>query len=45
LSREERMRQLLTPGWILIWIIGLLLIAVLVVILVSVATGSGSGSS
>jgi hypothetical protein len=37
------MKERLTPGWVLVWIVGLVLLAILVVVLVSYGTGSGSG--
>jgi hypothetical protein len=40
---RERMK--LTPGWTLVAIVGLLVIALLVVILATYGTGSGSGGS
>lgn len=43
--RGGRMRERLSPGWALVWIVGLLLVAILVIVLVSVGTGSGSGGS
>ena len=39
------MKKRLTPGWTLVGVVGLLVIAIVVILLVTVGTDSGSGSS